>query len=119
MFADVGGKINKYKAFYAAISCTVCLQTQIIPLQIVLVLFHSFVQISHKLFLSSHHKMMFITLAALTAVASAAPSVEPHSTFTQWFSDAVAQPEAFKPNNLTFSFGLSFTDGTHYDCFTY
>ncbi|WYZ35403.1 hypothetical protein EsH8_X_000050 [Colletotrichum jinshuiense] len=54
--------------------------------------------------------MKFITLAALTAVASAAPSVEPRSTFTQWFSDAVAQPEAFKPNNLTFSFGLSFTD---------
>lgn len=63
--------------------------------------------------------MKFAVLASLAAAAAAAPSVESRATWTEWFSNIRAQPEPFKPNNVTFAFDFSYSDGTTYSCSTY
>ncbi|GKT90144.1 hypothetical protein Ct61P_07994 [Colletotrichum tofieldiae] len=63
--------------------------------------------------------MKFTVISTLTALATAAPSAEPRTVFFQYFGNVVAQTEAFNPNNLTFSFTLTYTDGTNYRCSTY
>ncbi|KAF9870564.1 hypothetical protein CkaCkLH20_11870 [Colletotrichum karsti] len=62
--------------------------------------------------------MKFTVIAALATIASAAPATERRATWTQYFTNVVAEPQPYNNSNLTFAFNLAFTDGTNYHCAT-